>query len=47
MELKSGQISTRQRQRGFAVAEILGVCLILKVVFLEPKKVADGKKSGN
>ena len=30
-------------QRGFAMAEIWGVCLILKVFFLEPKK----EKSGN
>ena len=30
-------------QRGFAMAEILGVYLILKVFFLEPKK----EKSGN
>lgn len=45
--MRSGHLRTRQRQRGFAVAEILGVCLILKVFFLEPKKVAAGKKSGN
>ena len=30
-------------QRGFAMAEILGVCLILKVFLMETKK----EKSGN
>ena len=42
MELRSGHLRTRQRRRGFAVAEILGVCLILKVFFLEHKKEKSG-----